>query len=125
MEKQYNTSTQTFGPNNKAVVTFLDGCKALTPAEWDTLAAAGDALRVARVAAWDATTWDAARDNAMSGASNAVWNITWAWNVAWAARDVALDAAGAIVVHDLITPAQFDVLTQPFVDAGFASLVGR
>jgi hypothetical protein len=45
-----------------------------------------------------------------------------AWAAAWAA---AWDAARAITVRDLITAEQYDLLTQPFVDAGFAGMVGR
>ena len=35
-----------------------------------------------------------------------------------AARDAAWDAARAIIVKDLITPEQYDLLTQPWRDAG-------
>jgi hypothetical protein len=38
-----------------------------------------------------------------------------AWNAAWdAARDAAWDAAAALVVRDLITPEQFDLLYGPW-----------
>lgn len=44
---------------------------------------------------------------------------------AWAAAAAARVAAWAVVVRDLITPEQYDLLTRPFVDAGFAGMVGR
>ena len=47
------------------------------------------------------------------------------WKKVIAARDAAWGAARAIVARDLITVEQYDLLTQPFVDAGFAAMVGR
>jgi hypothetical protein len=84
------------GPNGEQVAAFIEGCKTLSPDDWRNVAAAR--------AAAGAAAWDAARA------------------AAWAA---ARAAAGAIVVRDLITPDQYDILTQPFVDAGFAGMVGR
>ncbi len=90
------------GPNGEQVAAFIEGCQRLTIEDWRKVAAA----RAARDAAWAA-----ARDAA------------WA---AWAAaRDAAGDAARAILVRDRITPERYDALTQPFVDAGFAAMVGR
>lgn len=69
-------------------------------------------------AAWEAGAFaarDAARDAAWFAAPGEAWDAPWGatWAVAgasWAAR--------AIVVRDLITPAQFDTLTAPMRAAG-------
>jgi hypothetical protein len=79
---------------------------AATYAAWD---AAGDAARsAARSAAWSAAryaAWDAAR--------SAAWDAAWdaAWAAAWSA---ARSAAWALMVKDLITPEQFDLLYGPW-----------
>lgn len=49
---------------------------------------------------------------------------------AWAAAreaawDAAWEAARAILTRDLITSEQYDILTQPFVDAGLGHVVDR
>ena len=80
---------QAFGPTGEAVEAFIARCRRLTPDEVKRLAAAKDA-------AWYAAK-DAARDAA--------------WAAAWY-------AAKAIIVKDLITPEQYDLLTQPWRDAG-------
>ena len=85
---------EALGPNGVEVAVFLDLLPTLTNAQWD---AAGGAISVA---AW-LTAGDAAR--------------VAAWN---AARVAALDAAGALVVRDLITAEQFDTLTAPMRAAG-------
>jgi hypothetical protein len=49
-----------------------------------------------------------------------------AWDAArGAAWDAARGAAWAIVTRDVITAEQYDILTQPSVDAGLAGMVGR
>ena len=84
------------GPNGEAVAAFIDACGRLARDDWQKVAAASAAASAAAgAAAWDAA-WDAARD-----------------------------AARVAVVRDLITARQYDVLTQPFVDAGLAGMVGR
>ena len=81
------------GPNGEAVAAHIERCKTITADEAERLYAA----------------WDAARDAAWDAAGNAAWNA--AWN---AARDAAWDAAFALVVRDLISPEQFDLLYGPW-----------
>ena len=113
---------EALGPNGADVAAFLDLLPTLTTTQWSAARyAAGDAAGdAARVAAWfvagDAT-WDAARYAARDAAGKAAWCA--ARSVAWcAARSVTLDAAGALVVRDLITTEQFDILTAPMRAAG-------
>ena len=89
-------ATEALGPQGEAVVALLDGLRRLDAEALARLAAA-------RVAAWDAArdaarvaAWDAARDAARVAARVAAW-----------------DAAGALVVWDLIDPAQRTTLTAP------------
>lgn len=88
---------QALGPNGEVVEAHIEKCKTVTPEQVDRLNAA---VGAARTAAWGAA-WDAA------------------WGAArTAARDAARDAAGnsalALLVRDLITPEQFDVLYGPW-----------
>ena len=81
---------EALGPNGGEVVAFLDLLPKLTTTQWSA-------------------AWTAARD--------AAWYA--AWYAAWdAARDAARDAAWALVVRDLISTEQFDVLTAPMRAAG-------
>ena len=92
---------QALGPNGEVVEAHIEKCKTVTPEQVDRLNAAVDA---AWGAAWDAA-WDAA------------WGAAWgaAWDAAWgAARTAAGDSALALLVRDLITPEQFDVLYGPW-----------
>ena len=84
------------GPNGQEVVALIERALRMTGEEAERLAAAWDA---ARDAAWDA--WDAAWDAARSAARDAAW-------------DAAETAALALVVKDLITPEQFDLLYGPW-----------
>ena len=96
------------GPNGEQVAAFIEGCQKLTATDWKRVASARYAARdAARYAAWDA-----ARDAAGVAARDAAWYA-------------AGDAAGAIITRDIITAEQYAILTQAFVDAGFAALVGR
>jgi hypothetical protein len=116
------------GPNGEAVAEFIERCKKLSATDWEKVAAARGAARGA--------AWGAAR----GAASGAAWGAAWgaarvaasgaAWGAAWgaarvAARGAASGAASAITTRDLITIEQYNLLTQPFVDAGFAEMVGR
>jgi hypothetical protein len=111
------------GPNGREVAALIDRARRLTPEENEALAAAWDAARhAARYAAWDAA-WNAARVAAWNAAKVAAWAA--ARNVAWhAARSAtekaawvaARNAASALVVRDLITLEQFDVLYGPWRD---------
>ena len=105
------------GPNGEAVADLIERARHLTVDEIRGL----DAARVAaRDAAWHAA-WDAVRVAAWYAAWDAVrvaaWDAAWyavrvaAWDAAWvAARDVAI----ALLVRDLITPEQFDMLYGPW-----------
>ena len=145
---------EALGPNGAEVAAFLDLLPTLTRAQWDaawsaTLDATRSAARVAawvaaRDAAWNAAgnaasnavgdaASNAARDAAWNAASNAVGDAARdaardaAWNAAGnAAWDAAWGATGALLVRDLITTEQFDVLTAPMRAAGinFDSLTG-
>lgn len=117
---------EALGPNGAEVAAFLDLLPTLTSAQWDAAwvaawGAARDATRdAARGATWDAA-WgaarDAARDAARGAARGATWDATWdvARDAAW---DAAWGAALALLVRDLITTEQFDVLTAPMRAAG-------
>ncbi len=97
---------EALGPNGQEVAAFLDLLPTLTNTQWD--------------AAWDAdrgsvwvAAWAAARDAARVADRVAARAAAWA-----AVRDAALAAAGALIVRDLITTKQFDVLTAPLRAAG-------
>ena len=117
---------EALGPNGAEVAVFLDLLPTLTSAQWDTAwnTAWGAALDAARDAAWGAAL-DAARDVARGAAWGAARDAAWgaalvaardaARDAAW---DAAWDAALALLVRDLITTAQFDVLTVPMRAAG-------
>ena len=102
------------GPNGREVALLIDRAARLTADEARGLAAA-----------W-AAAWDAAWDAAWYAAWDAAWDAAWyaaAWDAArgaaWdaargAAGDAAWYAAGALVVRDLITPKQFDLLYGPW-----------
>ncbi len=104
---------QALGPNGEVVEAHIEKCKTVTPEQVDRLNAAVDAAwgavwNAARDAAWDAV-WNAARDAAVDAAWDAVWNAA-----RTAARDAAGNSALALLVRDLITPEQFDVLYGPW-----------
>jgi hypothetical protein len=80
---------EALGPNGETVANLIERTRRLTADEIARLDAAWDAARYA--------AWGAARD------------------AAWGA---ARDAAWALLVKDKIAPAQFDVLTKPWRDAG-------
>lgn len=113
------------GPNGREVAALIERAGRLTPDE-------AERLRAAWHAAWNAA-WDAARDAARWAARWAAGGAAWnaardaAWNAAWdatwdtarnaarhAARHAVWDAAGALVVADLITPEHFDALYGPW-----------
>ena len=107
---------EVFGPQGAHVAALLERARHLTPDEAseldnaraaepvDALDAASDAelgaARGARGAAWDA---------ARGAARDAAWGVWGAWG---AARAAALDAAGALVVRDLIPAEDYDTLTR-------------
>ena len=121
---------EALGPNGVEVAAFLELLPTLTRTQWSA------AWGAVRYAAWDAT-WFAAWDAVRSAARDATWSaalaavrsaaLAAAGDAAWAAArsaalaaagDAALAAAGAIVVRDLISTEQFDVLTAPIRAAG-------
>ena len=89
---------EALGPNGAEVAAFLELLPTLTSPQWS--------------AAWFAA-WDAAGNAARVAARNAACVV--AGNVA---RGAAVDAAWALVVRDLITTEQFDILTAPMRSAG-------
>jgi hypothetical protein len=96
---------QALGPNGEAVAALIKRCRTLTKGEAKQLSAARDAARdAARSAAWSA-----ARDAAGDAAVGAAWDA--AVGAAW---DAARYAAWALMVKDLITPEQFDLLYGPW-----------
>jgi hypothetical protein len=104
---------QALGPNGEEVAALIERCKTLTGEEIRRLYAALYAAQyAARYSAWDAAR-NAARNAAWDAARNAAWDAAWdvAWNVAWYA---ARNAAWALLVKDLITPEQFEMLYGPW-----------
>ena len=97
---------EALGPNGAEVAAFLDLLPTLTNTRWSA------ALDVYRDATWDAA-WGATRDAARGATRGAAWVAAWV-----AAGDIAADAAGALVVRDLITTEQFDALTAPMRAVG-------
>ena len=103
---------QALGPQGAAVAALIDGLRRL---DAEALARLADA----RVAAWDAvwgTVRVAARGAVRVAARDAAWDAVReaGRDAAWvAARDAAWVAAGALVVWDLIDPAQRTTLTAP------------
>ena len=114
---------QALGPNGASVAQFIEGThQALENSAWDS----------ARDAAWNAawnTAWNTAQVAARNTARDAAWNAAQVAaqaavqdavqdavrNAAWNAAQVAArDAAGAIVVKDMITPTQYDALMHPW-----------
>ncbi len=113
---------EALGPNGVEVAAFLELLPTLTNTQWvaawvaawdGSPGAARDAARVA--------TRDAARFAAGVTAGNAAWDAAGvaAWGVARdAAWFAARCAAWALLVRDLISTTQFDVLTAPMRAAG-------
>jgi hypothetical protein len=104
------------GPQGEAVAEHIAGAAA-GDAAW---AAARDvAWAAAGAAAWDAA-WAAARAAARDAARAAAGDVARAaagaaaGAAAWAAAGAAAWAAAALVVRDLITAEQFDVLYAPW-----------
>ena len=93
---------EALGPNGAEVAAFLDLLPTLTDTQWVA----------ARSSAWS-SAWSSASYAAWSAASYAAWSAD-----RIAAWEAAGDAAGALVVRDLITTEQFDVLTAPMRAAG-------
>ena len=91
---------QALGPNGEAVAAHIERCKTITSEQARRLDAEQDA-------AWDAV---AARRAARNAARNAIT----AQPAAWPAASAARDAAFVLVVRDLITPEQFDLLYGPW-----------
>jgi len=132
---------EAYGPQGVEVVALIERCGRLTYDDAVALLAAWRAVRGAvRGAAWGSAggsagdaAWHAARHAARDAARNAAWvaarHAAWdaarvaARNAAWvaagdaagdAARDAARNAALALVVRDLITPEEFEVLYGPW-----------
>ena len=110
-----------YGTNTQEIESLIGKVKTLTPEQAEALGAAWDET-------WDAT-WDArgaarvaALDAARGAALGATWDATWdALDATWDALDAARDPASAVydallalVVKDLISPEEFDVLYRPW-----------
>ncbi|MDA8038323.1 MAG: hypothetical protein M0Z69_04035 [Actinomycetota bacterium] len=110
---------EALGPQGRELMAFIGALERLTAREWERLVAAWDAAWDAtRYAAWSAA-WSAARDAAWYAARDAAWDATRyaAWSATrYAAWSATSDAALALVVRDLIAPAEFDALYAPFAD---------
>lgn len=100
-----------YGPNSEAVAALIERARRLTADKEWSLSVAWEAgterWQAARAAAREAA-WDARRE-AWAAARAAT-----PWNAAWAAAGAVEDAALALVVRDLIIPAQFEVLYGPW-----------
>jgi hypothetical protein len=106
-----------YGPNSPQVELFIDRLKVLTAEEVKRIAARSAAWDAGWIAAWDATreaAWNTTRDTAWDTAWDAARNTT--RNTAWDATWAATRAAQAIVVMDLISEEQFQILTEPFAE---------
>ena len=90
-----------YGPNTAGVEALIETIETITPKQIDKLGAAWDAaLGAAWDAAWDAAwgaAWDAARGAGLGAARGAAWG-----------------AACALVVRDLISEEDFDLLYGPW-----------
>ena len=120
---------EALGPQGPEVAALLKRIRGLTSPGVSALdTARGAALGAAQGAAWDAArsaawsaAWNVAWDAARSAAWSAAWNVAWdvardaagkaAWSAAWSA---AWEAILAVLVRDLIAPAQYDTLTGPW-----------
>ena len=95
---------RSFGPNGEQVVAFLKALEDSTPRQ----------LHAAWDAAWK-TAWETARGTGRDAALDAALD---------AGRDAARDAVRAAVLayvaRDLIPEEQFEILVQPFREAGVA-----
>lgn len=110
-----------FGPQGAYVAELIDRAKTLTSADKErfyatlnaplivALASTRDSMRDA---AWYAAR-DAKRDTVFHTARITAWEAVTRdeWN---SVRGAAWDAAGALVVRDLITTDQYDTLTRPW-----------
>ena len=104
---------EALGPQGREVAALIETARGLTP---DQLDAIDTARKAALNAALDAA-WNAARKAARKAAWNAARKA--AWNAALdAALNAALNAAPdtvmAVLVRDIITPKQYDLLTGPW-----------
>ena len=112
---------EALGPNGEAIVALIERAKLLTESEIQSLnsawkAAWSDELNSVWNAAWN-TAWDAARNAAWNAARNIIRDVAWnaarnilqssVWDAAWS-------VACALVVKDLITPEQFEILYGPW-----------
>jgi hypothetical protein len=111
---------QALGPNGEVVAGLIEQCKTLTNKQAKHLAVRDAVRDAARDAACDAVrdaARDAACDAAWHAARDAAWGAAWraAWDGVWdAAWDAVREAVLALMVRDLITAEQFDLLYGPW-----------
>ena len=100
---------EALGPQGREVAALIETARGLTPDRLDALDTAWNsawnaAWNSARNAAWN-SAWEASRKAARDAARNSAGDTVWG-----AARDTFL----AVLVRDLITPKQYDLLTSPW-----------
>ena len=100
---------EALGPQGREVAALIETARGLTPDQLDALAAAWDTTLDA---AWGAA-WAAAEAAVGAAARAAAWGAVWT-ATRTAARDAAWAAALAVLVRDIITPEQYDLLTEPW-----------
>jgi hypothetical protein len=115
---------QAFGPNGEEVVRFIESCRHITVAQVSSLRAGApphaDTVRV--------TAYNVARKAALTGvrlaarlaAEDTLWAMLCQKEGGLTPLTAAEDAVLGLLVRDLITPEQFDILANPWV-----SVVGR
>ena len=96
---------QALGPNGEAVAAHIEQCKVITLEQRRQLNAAGSKARDTEA------VWTAAQAAVFKGDRGGAWYAAWK---AGRRRDAARPAALALVVRDLITPEQFDLLYGPW-----------
>ena len=109
---------EVFGPQGVHVAALIERARHLTLDEARALAPVRDAAMDAALGG----AWAAARGGALGGAWSAARGAAWAAargaarGAAWDATDAALaaawDAAGALVVRDILTTEDYDTLTR-------------
>ena len=102
-----------YGPQTAEIEAVIERLKTMTADEIEALAAAWDA---ARTVAWDAAR-TAAWYDVRYDVRDATWGAAW-YDVRYDVRDATWgavrDAILALLVKDLITPEQFDLLYGPW-----------
>lgn len=110
-------SEQKYGPNTADVEAYLALLPTLTKGQWERMAS----QYVTWGEAWDAefdAAWHAAEAASHFASRDAALDEVWEQVAPQVAPQEAMWAALAIIVRDLITQEQFDILTAPMRAAG-------